>query len=117
MGFLTPEGNILIVDRKKDMINVSGLKVFAQEVENVVNQHDRVVESGAIAIDDKDTGEAVGLFVVPKDTSLKEKDIINYCKKSLTAYKIPKVVKFIDEIPKSIVGKLLRRELRKYIKN
>ncbi|MDO6694483.1 AMP-binding protein [Aliiglaciecola sp. 3_MG-2023] len=105
------DGFVYIVDRIKDMILVSGFNVYPAEIEQVVNRLDDVQESAAIAITSKDTGEAVQLFVVRKQNSLTERDIIDHCRSNLAAYKIPKIIKFIDELPKSPVGKILKREL------
>jgi len=115
MGYIGKDGELYIVDRKKDMINVSGFNVFAQEVENVVNSHPDIIESGAISIPSEKTGEAVMLFVVSNNKDLTQENICSFCKEHLTNYKIPKKVQFVDEIPKSPVGKLLRRELKKFL--
>ncbi len=115
MGYIGINGELYLVDRKKDMINVSGLKVYPQEIESIVNKHPRIIESGAISTPDDVTGEAVALFVVKKDDNLTASDVIDYMKEELTNYKIPKVITFIEEVPKSPIGKLLRRELRTYI--
>lgn len=105
-----------IVDRKKDMINVSGFNVYPNEIEAEVAKMSGVLESACVGVDDEKTGEAVKLFVVTNkvsdDANITEQDVIDFCRLGLTAYKIPKQVIFIDEIPKSSVGKLLRRELR-----
>ena len=115
MGYIGINGELYLVDRKKDMINVSGLKVYPQEIESIVNKHPRIIESGAISTPDDLTGEAVALFVVKKDNALTASEIIDYMKEELTNYKIPKIITFIEEVPKSPIGKLLRRELRSYI--
>ncbi|MEE2743712.1 MAG: AMP-binding protein [Bdellovibrionota bacterium] len=115
IGYIGKDGELYIVDRKKDMINVSGLKVYPQEIESVVNKHPSIVESGVIAAPDDLTGEAVALFVVKKDDALTASEIIGHMREELTNYKIPKIVTFIDEIPKSPIGKLLRRELRSFL--
>lgn len=106
------DGYISIVDRKKDMILVSGFNVFPNEVEDWVNHHPGIVESAAVGIKNERTGEAIRLFVVRQDQSLNEADVIAHCKEGLTAYKIPKEVIFVDDLPKSNVGKILRKELR-----
>jgi long-chain acyl-CoA synthetase len=106
------EGFLHIVDRKKDMILVSGFNVYPNEVEDVVASHDKVLEVAAIGVPHPISGEVVKLCVVKKDPSLTKEDILKYCRESLTGYKIPKVVEFFDELPKSNVGKILRRELR-----
>ncbi len=106
------EGFVKIVDRKKDMIIVSGFNVFPSEIEEVVNAHPGVLESAAIGVPSEKTGEGVKLFVVRSDASLSEADIKAYCRENLTAYKIPFQIEFAEDLPKSNVGKILRRELR-----
>lgn len=106
------EGYIRIVDRKKDMIIVSGFNVYPNEVEDVVSSHPDVIECAAISVPSESTGEAVKVFVVTKNASLTSDDLKTYCRRSLTAYKVPKTFEFRDELPKSNVGKILRRELR-----
>jgi long-chain acyl-CoA synthetase len=106
------EGYFYIVDRKKDMILVSGFNVFPNEIEEVAAMHEDVLEAAAIGVPHEVSGEIVKLVVVRKNESLTEKDLILHCRKHLTGYKIPKKVEFIDELPKSNVGKILRRELR-----
>lgn len=112
VAMLDDDGFFHIVDRKKDMINVSGFNVYPNEIEAEVAKMPGVLESACIGVPDERTGEAVKLFVVKAEKNITEEDIIAHCRQSLTAYKIPKHVIFIDEIPKSTVGKLLRRELR-----
>lgn len=106
------DGYVSIVDRKKDMINVSGFNVFPSEVEEVVNAHPDVFESAVIGIPNEKSGELVKLFVVRRNNSLTEEKLRAYCKESLTAYKVPKIVEFVNDLPKSNIGKILRRELR-----
>lgn len=106
------DGYVKIVDRKKDMILVSGFNVYPNEIEDTVARHPGVLEVAAVGMPDKKSGEVVKLFVVKKHDYLTEKEIIDFCRKSLTAYKVPKVVEFRDELPKTNVGKILRRELR-----
>ncbi|MEX2469337.1 MAG: AMP-binding protein [Pseudohongiellaceae bacterium] len=106
------EGFIRIVDRKKDMILVSGFNVFPNEVEDWVNNHPDVAESAAIGVPSESSGEEVKLFVVKSQDSLDEEAVIAHCRKGLTGYKVPKQVVFVDELPKSNVGKVLRRQLR-----
>ena len=106
------EGYISIVDRKKDMILVSGFNVFPNEVEDWVNHHPGVLESAAIGIPNERTGEAVKLFVVKQDPNLSEADVMAHCKEGLTNYKLPKEIVFATDLPKSNVGKILRKELR-----
>lgn len=106
------EGFFYIVDRKKDMIIVSGFNVYPNEIEEVVAMHDDVLEVAAIGVPHDVSGEQVKVFVVKKDQSLTEKDIINHCRDNLTNYKVPKLVEFRDELPKTNVGKILRRALK-----
>ncbi|MSR12074.1 MAG: long-chain fatty acid--CoA ligase [Gammaproteobacteria bacterium] len=103
---------ISIVDRKKDMILVSGFNVYPNEVEDWVNQHPGVLESAAIGVRSEDTGEAIKLFVVLKNEPVAAADIVRHCKQRLTGYKIPHEIVFVKDLPKSNVGKVLRRELR-----
>ena len=112
IGFMDEKGFIRIVDRKKDMILVSGFNVYPNEVEQVVAMHPGVLECAAIGVKDEHSTEAVKLFVVKKDPGLTEQDLLAYCKKELTGYKRPKYVEFRTELPKTNVGKILRRELR-----
>lgn len=112
IGKMDADGYFYIVDRKKDMILVSGFNVFPNEIEDVVAAHPKVLECAAVGKPDPKSGEVVKLFVVKKDKSLTEKEIIDYCRENLTGYKVPKEVEFRDELPKSNVGKILRRELR-----
>ncbi|SFC14138.1 AMP-binding protein [Pseudoalteromonas denitrificans] len=106
------EGFFFIVDRKKDMIIVSGFNVFPNEVEEVVAMHEGILEVAAVGVPHDVSGEQVKIFVVKKDPLLTEKDIINHCRKNLTNYKVPKFVEFKDELPKTNVGKILRRALK-----
>lgn len=106
------EGFIKIVDRKKDMINVSGFNVFPSEVEEVVNAHPGVAESAVIGVPSEKTGEAIKLFIVRRDAVLTLDEVTAHCRENLTAYKVPKEIVFVDDLPKSNVGKILRRELR-----
>jgi long-chain acyl-CoA synthetase len=112
VGIMDERGYVRIVDRKKDMILVSGFNVYPNEIEQVVNLHPGVLESAAIGIPDEKSGEAVKLFVVKNDPTLSEDDIARYCHENFTAYKRPKYIEFRDDLPKSNVGKILRRELR-----
>ncbi len=112
VGIMDERGYIRIVDRKKDMILVSGFNVYPNEIEQVVSLHPGVLECAAIGIPDEKSGEAVKLFVVKNDPSLSEDDLASYCRENFTAYKRPKYIEFRDELPKSNVGKILRRELR-----
>ncbi|ELX8378300.1 long-chain-fatty-acid--CoA ligase FadD [Providencia vermicola] len=106
------EGYIRIVDRKKDMIIVSGFNVYPNEVEDVISSHPDVVECAAIGVPSTSTGEAVKVFVVSSNPKLTSDDLKTFCRRSLTAYKVPKLFEFRTELPKSNVGKILRRELR-----
>ena len=106
------DGYFRIVDRKKDMILVSGFNVYPNEIEDVISQHPKVAEVAAIGIPDEKSGEVVKVFVVKSDKSLTKDEVIAYCRESCTGYKIPKVVEFRDELPKSNVGKILRRLLK-----
>ncbi len=112
VGVMDERGYVKIVDRKKDMILVSGFNVYPNEIEQVVNLHPGVLECAAVGIPDERSGEAVKLFVVKSDPALSEDDVQRYCRDNFTAYKRPKYVEFRDELPKSNVGKILRRELR-----
>lgn len=116
IGFMDEQGFVQIVDRKKDMVLVSGFNVYPNEVENIIAHHPGVIEVGVIGIPDEKSGESVAAVVVKGDPSLTEEALIDYCKEDLTGYKRPKHVFFADELPKTNVGKILRRELRdKYI--
>ncbi len=106
------DGFVRLVDRKKDMIIVSGFNVYPNELDNVLMHHPDVTECAAVGIEDEKTGEAVKMFVVSSNPNLTEKDVISYMREHLTAYKAPKSVEFRDELPKTNVGKILRRELR-----
>lgn len=105
-------GSYQIVDRKKDMILVSGFNVYPAEIEAVCAAHENVIESACVGVPDERTGEAVKVFVVRKSEALDEDQLIAFCRDNLTAYKVPRQVEFIAELPKSPVGKILRRELR-----
>ena len=112
IGVMDDEGYTRIIDRKKDMILVSGFNVYPNELENVVSLCPGVLECAAIGIPDSVQGEAIKLFVVKRDPLLTEDDVARYCRDKLTGYKQPKYIEFRDELPKSNVGKILRRELR-----
>ncbi len=105
-------GFFKIVDRKKDMIIVSGFNVFPNEIEEVIMMHEGILEAAAVGVPHDVSGEIVKVFLVKKDPSVDEEQIIAHCRKNLTAYKVPKLVEFRDELPKTNVGKILRRELR-----
>jgi len=112
IGVMDDKGFIRIVDRKKDMILVSGFNVYPNEVEQVAAMHPGVLECAAIGVPDEHSGEVVKLFVVKKDPALTEQDVMEHCKRELTGYKRPKYVEFRAELPKTNVGKILRRALR-----
>jgi long-chain acyl-CoA synthetase len=112
IGVMDERGYTRIVDRKKDMIIVSGFNVYPNEVEGVVAMHPGVVECAAIGVPDEKSGEAVKVFVVRKDPALTEAALMEFCKEHLTGYKKPRYIEFRDELPKTNVGKILRRELR-----
>lgn len=112
IGFINKEGFVKIVDRKKDMILVSGFNVYPNEIEDVVATHPKVFEVAAIGVPDEKTTEAIKLFIVRKDESLTAEEIIAFCRKELTNYKVPKLVEFRTELPKTNVGKILRKDLR-----
>jgi long-chain acyl-CoA synthetase len=112
VGRMDERGRTFIEDRKKDMILVSGFNVYPNEVEDVVAQHPGVLEVAAVAQPDEHAGEVVALFVVRKDPSLTAEQLIEFCRTVLTGYKVPKHVYFRDQLPKTNVGKILRRELR-----
>ena len=106
------KGFVRIVDRKKDMILVSGFNVYPNEVEDVVASHPGVMEVAAIGVVDEKSGEAVKVFVVKKDPNLTAEAVIAHCREKLTGYKVPKLVEFRTVLPKTNVGKILRRALR-----
>ncbi len=112
MGFMDERGHVKIVDRKKDMILVSGFNVYPNEIEDVIAMHPGVLEVAAVGVPDEKSGEVPKIFVVKKDPALTDKDLIEFCRDKLTAYKRPKHVEFRTELPKTNVGKILRRELR-----
>ena len=112
IGVVDERGYFKIVDRKKDMILVSGFNVYPNEVEDVVAQVPGVLECAAVGIADEKTGEAVKLVIVKKNQDLTEAQVRDFCRANLTGYKQPKVVEFRTELPKTPVGKILRRELR-----
>jgi long-chain acyl-CoA synthetase len=112
IGRMDADGFFYIVDRKKDMINVSGFNVFPNEIEEVVSGHPKVLEVAAIGIPDERSGEVVKLFVIKKDKSLTVKELLEFCKENMTGYKVPREIEFRKELPKSNIGKILRRELR-----
>ena len=112
MAVIQDDGYIKIVDRKKDMIIVSGFNVYPNEIEDIVSAHPKVTEAAAVGIPDERTGEAVKLFVVKADDALTADEIVAYCRENMTAYKVPRNIEFREDLPKTNVGKILRRELR-----
>ncbi len=112
VAVINDDGYVKIVDRLKDMIIVSGFNVFANEIEEVIAAHPKVKEVGVVGVPDERAGEAVKAFVVPRDASLTEQELKDYCHEQLTAYKCPRQVTFLEELPKTNVGKVLRRALR-----
>ena len=115
IGRIDADGRVYIEDRKKDLIIVSGFNVYPNEVENVITTHPEVLEAAVIGVPSAESGEAVQAFVVKKDPSLDEASLISFCRKRMTGYKTPDHVRFIDELPKSNVGKVLRRELKNLV--
>ena len=112
IGVVDEDGYFKIVDRKKDMILVSGFNVYPNEIEDVVALHPKVLEVAAVGIPDPKSTEAVKIFVVRKDPNLTADELMQYCRNQLTGYKIPKEIEFRGELPKTNVGKILRRKLR-----
>jgi long-chain acyl-CoA synthetase len=112
IGVMSPDGYTKIVDRKKDMILVSGFNVYPNEIEEVIASHPGVLECAVIGVADDKSGEAVKAFIVKKDPSITAEDIIKFCREQLTAYKVPKHIEFRADLPKTNVGKILRRQLR-----
>ena len=109
---ISKDGYLTIVDRKKDMIISSGYNVFPNELEDFLSTHPDILEAGIIGVPDKNRGEHIKAFIVKKNKNLSETDVIMFCKEGLTEYKVPKKIIFIDDLPKTNVGKILRRELR-----
>ena len=112
IGRMDEDGFVYVDDRKKDMIVVSGFNVYPNEIEELIAGMDGVLEAAAIGIPDEKSGEAVKLFVVRRDPSLTEADVLDHCRRNLTRYKMPRELEFRDELPKTNVGKTLRRALR-----
>ena len=115
VGYMDENGYVFLVDRQKDIILVSGFNVYPNEIEEVISQHPGVREVAAIGVPHERTGEAVKLYVEPKDPNLSSEELIKFAKQFLTSYKVPRLVEFREELPKSNVGKILRKELRKEI--
>src|SRR3712207_1055673 len=112
VAVLLPDGQFKIVDRMKDMVLVSGFNVYPNEVEDVLAQHPGVREVAVIGVPDHETGERVAAYVVPKDPTLTAEELRDFCRGSLTGYKVPRQIEFRDALPKTNVGKVLRRALR-----
>ena len=112
IGKMHEDGYFEIVDRKKDMILVSGFNVYPNEIEDVVVSHPKVSEAAAIGIPHEKSGEVVKVFVVKKEKSLTGKELSEYCRENLTGYKVPKEIEFREDLPKTNVGKILRRVLK-----
>jgi long-chain acyl-CoA synthetase len=115
IGVMQPDGQVRIVDRMKDMVLVSGFNVYPNEVEDVLAMHPGVLESAVIGLPDEHSGEAVTAFVVRKDDTLTADELRAFCKESLTGYKVPKQIFFRESLPKTNVGKVLRRALREEV--
>jgi long-chain acyl-CoA synthetase len=116
IGTMDEQGFFRIVDRKKDMIKVSGFNVFPNEIENVVAGHKKVLEVAAIGVPHEKSGEAIKIFVIKRDPSLTEEELRAYCEENLTKYKVPRYIEFRESLPKSNVGKILRRALKEEVK-
>ncbi|MFZ1750638.1 MAG: AMP-binding protein, partial [Saprospiraceae bacterium] len=112
IGKMDEDGFLYIVDRKKDMILVSGFNVYPNEIENVLASYPKVLEVAAIGVADEKSGEVVKVYIVKKDKNLTKDEVLDFCKENLTGYKVPKQIEFRDELPKTNVGKILRRALK-----
>jgi long-chain acyl-CoA synthetase len=112
VGHMTAEGKITITDRKKDMILVSGFNVYPNEVESVIASHPKVLECGVVGVPHGKSGETVKAVIVKKDPSLTAEEITAHCRSQMTGYKIPRQIVFVESLPKTAVGKILRRELK-----
>jgi long-chain acyl-CoA synthetase len=112
IGVMDPQGRVTIVDRKKDMISVSGFKVFPNEVEDVAMTHGGLLECAVVGLPDQHSGEAVALYAVKKSPEVDETELRNFLRTRLTSYKVPRYIEFRAELPKTNVGKILRRALR-----
>ena len=117
IAVMDEKGWLKLVDRKKDLIVVSGFNVYPNEIEEVISHNDKVMEVACIGVPNEKTGEALKVFVVKKDPSLTKEELIEFCRTELTAYKVPKDIEFREELPQSNVGKILRRELREQAQN
>jgi long-chain acyl-CoA synthetase len=116
IGIMDGEGRVRIVDRKKDMISVSGFKVFPNEVEELAMSHGGLLECAVVGVPDRHSGEVPKLFAVKKDPNVNEAELRQFLAKELASYKVPRHIEFRSELPKSNVGKILRRELRDEVK-
>jgi long-chain acyl-CoA synthetase len=113
VGFMDEDGYVTIVDRKKDVINVSGFNVYPKEIDELLITHPKILEVCTIGVPDAYRGETVKIFIVTKPgQTMTAEEVIDFCKEKLAGYKVPKLVEFIAALPKSVVGKILRRELR-----
>ena len=113
IGFLDEDGHLTIIDRKKDMIVAGGYNIYPKEIDEALYDHPKIIEACAVGIPDEYRGETVKAFVVVKPgQNLTEEEVIAYCRERLSAYKVPKQIEFLESLPKSAVGKILRRELR-----
>jgi long-chain acyl-CoA synthetase len=112
VAVMLPDGQVKIVDRMKDMVLVSGFNVYPNEVEDVLTKHPGVLEAAVIGLPDEHSGEVVAAYVVRKDEGLTVEDLRKYCRENLTGYKVPRRIEFRDNLPKTNVGKVLRRALR-----
>ena len=111
IGCMDEQGYITILDRKKDMILVSGFNVYPNELEGVLSKHPKILECAVIGIDDEKSGQVPKAFIVKQDETLTQDEVMTYLKQQLTSYKLPKYIEFVAGLPKSAVGKILRREL------
>ena len=113
IGFFDEDGYLSVVDRKKDMVIAGGYNIYPVEIDNVLFDHPKILEACAVGVPDEYRGETIKAFIVAKEgETLTEEEVIAYCKETLAPYKVPRNIEFVDELPKSVVGKILRRELR-----
>jgi len=113
LGFFDKDGYLSVVDRKKDMVIAGGYNIYPVEIDNLLYEHPKILEACAAGVPDKYRGETIKAFIVVKPgETLTEEEVIAYCKQNLAAYKVPQRVEFMDELPKSVIGKVLRRKLR-----
>ena len=118
IGYMDDEGYLYIVDRKKDMVIAGGFNIYPREIDEVLFEHPKIKEACAVGLPDPYRGETVKAFIVPREgESLTEKEVVAYCKEKLAAYKVPKQIEFVKDLPKSAIGKVLRRELREMEEN